>query len=245
MENFYETDRGKIFYKVEGEGNPILMVHGFADNSNYMEFLSSELNGYKRILVDLPCHGKSDDFSFSLDDIVKYFDNILENLSLNSYYILGHSLGSIISEYVLIKSRKAKKGIFISPSTRIDDKIIEIISSWISDEEESLKYAYDEGFLEKNYEFIKKFEEENEYDFSRFSNIAEVFINLNIEGLKSNKECLAIVAKNDKIFGKEYYENIKNIFNNCKIEMLDGGHSLILEKPKELSQMIKQFLNGK
>ncbi len=245
MENFYETDKGKIFYKVEGEGEPILMVHGFADNSNYMEFLSSELNGYKRILVDLPCHGKSDDFSFSLDDIVKYFDNIVEKLSLNSYYILGHSLGSIISEYVLINSQKAKKGIFISPSTRIDDKIIEIISSWISDEEESLKYAYDEEFLEKNYEFIKKFEDENQYDFSRFSNIAEVFINLNIEGLKSNKECLAIVAKNDKIFGKEYYENIKNIFNNCKMDIINGGHSLILEKPKELSQIIKQFLNGK
>ncbi len=242
MEGFFDTERGKIFYIVEGKGKPILMIHGFADNSNYMKFLSSKLNGYTRVMIDLPCHGKSADFSFEIDELVKYLESLMENLSLTRFSVLGHSLGALIAEYFTIKSERVDRGIFISPTTRIDDKIIDIISSWVSDPDETFKYAYDEEYLRKNFESVRAFEEENEYDFSRFSYIAETFMNFNIENLYSEKECLSIIAENDKIFGKEYHENMKKIFPECRFEYIHGGHSLITENPDEVSEKIKSFM---
>ena len=48
-------------YKVEGNGEPLLFIHGLSDSLLYWEFLAANLKGdYQIIRVDLKGHGESE-----------------------------------------------------------------------------------------------------------------------------------------------------------------------------------------
>ena len=46
-------------FKIEGEGFPLLFLHGFLEDSRMWEFLSTSSLNYKKIFIDLPGHGGS------------------------------------------------------------------------------------------------------------------------------------------------------------------------------------------
>jgi pimeloyl-ACP methyl ester carboxylesterase len=60
----YANNNGvKIYYEVEGQGPPLLMLHGFAGSlEDWREagYVAAFKNDYQLILVDLIGHGKSD-----------------------------------------------------------------------------------------------------------------------------------------------------------------------------------------
>ena len=45
--------------KIEGEGFPLLFLHGFLEDSRMWNYLSTSRLNYKRIFIDLPGHGGS------------------------------------------------------------------------------------------------------------------------------------------------------------------------------------------
>jgi pimeloyl-ACP methyl ester carboxylesterase len=100
-----------IFYRTEGTGNPVVLIHGFAEDGtiwdNQIEFLK---NYFLLITPDLPGSGKSfinnneDKFlstvSSQLATIEYYADcikAILEEEKISNPVIIGHSLGGYIT----------------------------------------------------------------------------------------------------------------------------------------------------
>ena len=66
---FIETGKGNIYYEVNGEGPGVLFLHGLGGSLDSMYPIGESLKSYKRIYVDIPCHGKSDNFEINFDDI--------------------------------------------------------------------------------------------------------------------------------------------------------------------------------
>ena len=55
--NYKQTD---IYYRVFGNGSPIVFLHGFLEDSNiWLDFIQPLKESHQIILIDLPCHGKS------------------------------------------------------------------------------------------------------------------------------------------------------------------------------------------
>jgi len=114
---FFNNEGIKIYYEVEGEGPPVIMIHGFAASlegnwkqTNWVELLK---NKYKVILVDCRGHGKSDkpldpaQYGAHLtDDIVK----LLGHLSIEKANFFGYSMGSRLTLDLLLR----KQELFIS-----------------------------------------------------------------------------------------------------------------------------------
>jgi esterase len=82
--------------KIEGQGKPLLILHGFLGMSDNWKTLSSQYaeNGYQVHALDLRNHGKSfhsKDFSydFMVNDILEY----CKFHQLNTIDIIGHSMG--------------------------------------------------------------------------------------------------------------------------------------------------------
>ena len=85
---YFNNDGVKIYYEIEGEGPPVVMIHGFSSDldsgwkeTNWVETLR---HNYRLILLDYRGHGKSDkphgdsDYGLKMiDDVIKLMDHLL------------------------------------------------------------------------------------------------------------------------------------------------------------------------
>lgn len=87
----------KIRYAVFGEGNAVLLLHGFGENGrvwkNQIEHLQSH---FKNVVPDLPGSGNSEPLQGepTLDDFADAIEKIMQQESPgNKYSVFGHSMG--------------------------------------------------------------------------------------------------------------------------------------------------------
>lgn len=97
--NYLETDWGKVYYEVYGEGDPLLILHGNGGSIKGKHHLIPELaKNFTVIGMDSRCHGKSDctepdlDYFEMADDVYA----LMEALGYEKYMIWGHSDGGIL-----------------------------------------------------------------------------------------------------------------------------------------------------
>ena len=248
--------------KIEGQGNPVLILHGFLGMSDNWKTLSAQyaIEGFQVHTLDLRNHGKSfhsNDFNYEImvQDVVDYCD--LHNLE--SIAILGHSMGGkvvmlLATMYPELVHKLIVADIgpkfypqhhqtilaalnavdFSKKPTRAD--VENIVSKYISD-------IGTQQFLLKNLYW----KQPGQLDF-RFN--LEVF-NSKIEeigkALPSNhyfqKETLFLRGdKSDYILDSDF-ETILHHFPMAKIETIsNAGHWLHAENPKEFFEKTISFL---
>ncbi len=101
---FFDSDGVKIHYVVQGEGEPVLLIHGFSANiatqwamPGVLGALSQE---YKVIALDNRGHGKSDKprevekyGMCMVEDAVR----LLDHLKIKKAHVVGYSMGGFIT----------------------------------------------------------------------------------------------------------------------------------------------------
>lgn len=111
---FSSFDGVKIYYEVKGEGDPILLVHGFIANGQswkrtalYHDLLEK---GYKVIIPDMRGNGRSDKphrpEAYANDAEAKDLMGIAKELGLKNYSLVGYSRGSIITARLLVLDKR-------------------------------------------------------------------------------------------------------------------------------------------
>ncbi|WP_152396721.1 alpha/beta fold hydrolase [Paenibacillus guangzhouensis] len=89
-----------LFYKVQGEGNPIVLLHGFCGSSDYWEAVIPLLaQDYQVITPDLRGHGQSAVIgaSFGIEDMAQDIVALLDQRGIARAVLFGHSLGGYIT----------------------------------------------------------------------------------------------------------------------------------------------------
>jgi len=113
---YFTNDGIKIYYEIEGEGPPVVMIHGFASNiegnwkqTNWVKILKDD---YQLILLDCRGHGKSDKpldptqyGAHMTDDIVK----LIDYLSIEKANFFGYSMGSRLTLNILFRKQELFK----------------------------------------------------------------------------------------------------------------------------------------
>ena len=100
----------------------ILIVHGFAGNMNENKDLALflENQNFDVKLFDLPGHGESKHVGkLKKEDWILAVENELINLINNNYeeiYLIGHSMGGVISSYLATKYPQVKKLVLLAPA---------------------------------------------------------------------------------------------------------------------------------
>ena len=122
---FVEIDGLKIFYNVEGNGNPVILLHGWGANSYSLIPISNYLKKiYQTISLDLPGFGKSDIplNSFNGDDYKNIVLKFINFLNLKNYVIIGHSFGGRIAIRIARENPDELKGLILIDSAGIREK---------------------------------------------------------------------------------------------------------------------------
>lgn len=108
---FAEVFGYKINYIVEGDGEPIVLLHGWgADHKCFTQLINLLKNKYKVYALDLPGFGESDDLKepFTVDKYTDFVSKFIEEkIGDKKVILLGHSYGGRI--IIKLNSRKFNK----------------------------------------------------------------------------------------------------------------------------------------
>ena len=106
MNTFRSFDNVEIAYWDQGEGEPILLLHGFTANSHInweLSGIAEELlkSGRRVIMMDARGHGESDkphaSYSYWNRAMAKDVGGLVEYLMLYDYDVLGYSMGAKVA----------------------------------------------------------------------------------------------------------------------------------------------------
>ena len=112
-------DHTKIAYTDEGEGAPIILIHGFISSGNSWNksALKKDLlaKGFRVIVPDLRGNGGSDkptvSSAYANDAEIKDLQALADHLKLDQYIAIGYSRGSIILAKLLTKDLRIQKAV--------------------------------------------------------------------------------------------------------------------------------------
>ena len=93
-----ETGALSITRSGEGSGTPIILLHGFANDSVSWAPIEKELGERPVIRIDLPCHGRSPKRRIaSFAALVSEVRKAIDGLKLERAHLIGHSLGGALA----------------------------------------------------------------------------------------------------------------------------------------------------
>ena len=126
----------KIFYRREGKGKPILLLHGFGEDGNiWNKQIEILKKNYWLIIPDLPGSGQSEmlDGKCTLEDYAEVVKAIADEIifqkeNQHQFCLIGHSMGGYITLAFAEKYPESLNslGIFHSSAFADDDQKIEI-----------------------------------------------------------------------------------------------------------------------
>src|SRR5438552_11960944 len=106
MANFESFDGLSLFYQDEGDGRPVVLLHGFATDTNVNYVRSGILDvlldeGYRVVTLDARGHGlssKPTDAAAYADDAMKRdVVALFDHLGLDDVLLVGYSMGAHLS----------------------------------------------------------------------------------------------------------------------------------------------------
>jgi pimeloyl-ACP methyl ester carboxylesterase len=242
-------NNGKINYNVTGEGDPIVLIHGFGLDSRIWEKQVEQLSKTNKVITyDLRGFGKSSipngKYSHTED-----LHELLKELGIQKAKIVGHSFGGEIAvEYALEYPNEVNNLVLISPSLR---GVKGDTSEWEALEElgktgniEALRKRILENPLFKNLKEgsrVKELINEIVKDYSGFH-----FMNRDpreiIEGNQEIKNISCpvevVIGEKDEEIQKEVAKKFKNEIGVETKVIPNCGHIGILEE-QELTEIIK------
>jgi pimeloyl-ACP methyl ester carboxylesterase len=104
-----------LFHRVSGTGHPVVFLHGFLESSTMWDFLELP-ESIQQIAVDLPGHGYSLDATekSTMKDMAELVFDLLENLEINEYTVVGHSMGGYVGLELMKLDKKCTKLILLN-----------------------------------------------------------------------------------------------------------------------------------
>jgi pimeloyl-ACP methyl ester carboxylesterase len=140
-------------YLSGGKGVPIVCVHGFGvDKDCFWTFLLGLSRSYRVIVPDLPGFGESSKSLAARYDIVsqvKRLDAFLEEIGLESFHLLGLSMGGYISGYYASEYPEKVKSLVLIDAAGVTSRTrSEALRRYEEDGEVVLLYNTVKGFDE-------------------------------------------------------------------------------------------------
>lgn len=118
---FLEINGMQVHYRDEGNGFPIVLMHGTAASLHTYDAWTKQLSkNYRVIRLDLPAFGltgPNKNADYSIESYTKFLSKFLEKIKVDKFYLAGNSLGGNIAwNYAAEYPEKVLKLILIDAS---------------------------------------------------------------------------------------------------------------------------------
>lgn len=130
---FMELDGMQVHYRDEGQGTPIVLIHGTAASLHTWDDWTKDLinNNYRVIRMDIPAFGltgpnKNNDYSIA--NYCQFIDQFVSKIGIDNFNLAGNSLGGQIAwNYAGNFPEKVENLILIDPAGYPTNKPLPLI----------------------------------------------------------------------------------------------------------------------
>lgn len=251
-----------LFSRIEGEGRPLIIIHGFMGMSDNWKSFSPQYAalGYQVHLLDLRNHGKSfhaNEFNYEvmMQDVIEYADaHQLEQMD-----IIGHSMGGKIAMLLAVcHSARVRKLIIadIGPKyyaphhqeilAGLNAVDFTVLPDRAQVEEMLYPYIPDFGtrqFLMKNLYWKSPGQLDFRFNLKIFNEKIEEVGAALPEQTVFNQPTLFLRGGNSRYILESDWEGIRSHFSQAMLETIPNvGHWLHAENPKTFFEITAHFL---
>ena len=241
----------------EGNGFPLVLVHGFLGSSKMWEPQIDFFKDYFRVITpDLPGFGRSNKAKShnNIQSIANLLLDCLEEKKIDKFYLLGHSMGGMIVQEMAKKDGdKISKLVCYStgPRGEMPGRFETVEQSRENLKKNGLEITAKN--IAKTW-FIKG--EDAKYfdiciDAGKQTSVAAAENSLvaiknwnGVDALKNIKnETLIVWGDKDKSYNLEQIQTLENNIKNSKLIIFKNcAHNVHLEQPNQFNKTIKDFL---
>ena len=255
-----------VYYKVEGEGFPVVMLHGWSLDhqvmKHAMEPLFAARKGWKRIYIDLPGMGRSEadpsirDSDGMLGAVLQLLDGLLPG---KPFVLCGYSYGGYIARGIASKRKELVQGLMLLapvtipafgsrtlPPFTVLKKDTDLLSGLGPEESEAFSSI---GVVQGRAEW-KRFQKEIWIPSKQSKSEFLTYINQNGYGFsfdvscKLDKPVLIIAGRQDHIVGYADALPLLEDYPRATFAVLDmAGHNLQLEQPNVFEALAGNWLD--
>ena len=242
-----------INYVDEGEGDVVLLLHGWGANyKSFTPLIELLKTKYRVLAIDYPGFGESSelDRSFTVDDYADIVASFLISLDIKKVILVGHSYGERI--IIKLNSRKnlgfaIEKNVLIDAAGLKDHKDLKTIVK-IKTFKALKKIA---NVLPIDEERKKELERELKLKFgsSDYSKASKVMQETLVKAvnedltdlLKNMKETLLIWGDSDTVTPMWMAKKMESDIENAGLVVLHGGHFSYLDDPITFMKVISSY----
>lgn len=264
MSKYIKVNNSNIFYKVDGMGEAIVLVHGNFNDSRVWEYQIRYLSKCFRVIsYDQRGYGNSD-IPTSLFSPYEDLKALLDSLEVKKTIIIGSSSGgSIVIDFALKYPEYVKSLILVAPSLngyRFPLKLmIEAMKNIFMLKSKGFEVAVEKFINNPYWEYFfpmqhRKEAREKVLEMVRtqknfYSWDLNLAIPLKPYACKRIGEllipALIVLPEKDSISNIKVGEYIhKSVEKSKKVIISDCGHLPFIEKPEEFTQTVLEFLKG-
>lgn len=257
------VDGAELHVEVEGDGPPVVLVHGLGLSRKLWNRLAAALDGYKVVRVDLRGAGRSRELErgeLSLERWASDLGAVLDNLELERPVVVGHSLGAAIAlKLALERPDRVDALVLMGGEADLANLAPRMLASAERIESVGLE-TWIEDFWSKNPPFAER-------SLQRDGEILDEYRNLLLENDPTDyvRQCRAIAAAerlsgrldevghpvlvvvgglDDRTLPEHGRELARALPNGRLVELPEAGHTIPLEAPEATAEAITDFLAG-
>jgi len=249
----------KVHYTTSGSGPAVVLLHGFLEDLTMWDALEHELNKNNRIVrIDLLGHGQTENQGeiHSMEDQAKMVKFVLEELKIQSYTVIGHSMGGYIALAMADAYPGDLTGLCLMNSTSLAD----------SEEKKRNRDRAVEAVKNNHRSFVRiaipgLFAPENREKYAEnVQEATEVALRIPAEGITAALEGMKNRHDRSAIFKNGTYPKLLIIgrkdpaldlrtlmpqtkFPGVETVTFDDGHMSHIENREELTQNLVRFLD--
>jgi len=242
----------------EGEGVPLVLLHGFGGDINIWVFNQEALaeGGRTVYAVDLPGHGGStkDVGEGDLASLVRVVEGFMGEMGVEKAHLFGHSMGGAVAASLAVQHPEKVQSLSLIASAGLGEEINgDYIEGFIAaNRRKEMKNAL--GLLFATPDLVNRQLVNDVIRFKRLDGVDEALRKLADNLFPNGKQAdvpdlsgvevpmLVVWGREDKIVPVAHSENAPT---NARVEVLDDtGHMPQMEASGQTNRLIGEFLDG-
>lgn len=244
----------KLNYKIQGDNQPILLIHGLFGSLDNLNMLAKDLsNNYQTIQVDLRNHGQSPwsnvmNYQVMAEDVAE----LCHDLQLKNIVLIGHSMGGKValqlSQLIPVSKICAIDIAPVKYNETMNIPVIKALAQCINqkliDKKQIVDVMQEHGLTTPTILFLLKSFKHEHWLFN-----ADVIINQydHICDWHTISPCdiatLFIRGGNSNYINDKDYPAIFSQFPNTQIEVIEGAsHNVHAERTQQVLQLLYTWL---
>ncbi len=241
----------------EGEGPPLLLLHGFGGDINIWVFNQEALSAARTVYaLDLPGHGGStkDVGEGDLDSLVDVVAGFMDEMGIEKAHIFGHSMGGAVAGSFAVKHSERVQSLALIASAGLGEEINgDYIEGFIAaNRRKEMRDALKLLFADE--ELVNRQLVNDVMKFKRLDGVDEALRKIADKLFPGGKQAdvpdisgvevpmLVVWGAEDNIVPVAHAQNVPE---NARVEILDAtGHMPQMEAAGQTNRLIGEFLDS-